>query len=61
MNVRLDANVGSKEDIVLKIKNKQSGKVVAVLKDDATEPEILEKKKQEEVEEEAEDKKEQEE
>ena len=29
---------------MLKIKNKQNGKVVAILKDDATEPEILEDK-----------------
>lgn len=48
----LGVNVRSKEETVLKIKDKKSGKVVAVLKDDATEPEMVEKTNEEKVEEE---------
>lgn len=55
MNAHLSANVGSKEDTVLKIKDKKTGKVVAILKDDATEPELLEKKKEKAKKEEAEE------
>lgn len=40
---------------MLKIKDKKTGKVVAILKDDATEPELLEKKEEKVKKEEAEE------